>query len=254
MPFQFVCVRSSTAWDGPTGGSLALSTSTVIVCSPGVSALRHIEHLRRAERVLPAAKRLVHPHPRVLGALQQQRDPLALPRIREWSPRRWYQAGPFQYHTRESRSMARSSLRMPLWFSSVVPGSLTVSSSFSANHFCSTPTSPSRVGISMFPASGIVARPARTSGGWQASSSVAASSGRRVKWVGFIGCFFCLPEPRRSARRAGNDTVLTSIDAPAYRPRTGCSAIPDRDRLRTFRCRAFRLPGNTRACSVHMFT
>jgi len=39
IPFQLVCVRSSTAWDGPTGGSLALSTTTVMVWLPGVIAL-----------------------------------------------------------------------------------------------------------------------------------------------------------------------------------------------------------------------
>ncbi len=37
MPFQLDSVRSSTAWAGPTGGSLALSTMTVIRCRPGVS-------------------------------------------------------------------------------------------------------------------------------------------------------------------------------------------------------------------------
>ena len=48
---------------------------------------------------------------------------------------------PFQYHTRESRSMHCSSFLIPFWFSSVVPGSWAVSSNGWTNHCSATPTS-----------------------------------------------------------------------------------------------------------------
>ncbi len=81
MPFQFVCVRSSTAWDGPTGGSLALSTSTVIVCSPGVIAAVTSKTCG-ALSVSSQPQNVWSTHTRVfLDPLQEQRDPLAFPGV-----------------------------------------------------------------------------------------------------------------------------------------------------------------------------